>query len=62
MTKLGRFTIDKDGNLFYDDKVFIPAFQLMTEDWTSKFTKDFPNADFQQYLECYKILKQRYEK
>lgn len=60
MTKIGRYTIDKLGNLFYDKDLIIPAYQLFSEDWTEKFTKNYPNADFNQYLECYKILKQKY--
>ena len=60
MTKIGRYTIDADGNLYHANRLIIPAGRLFERDWMAEFFRSNPNANFNQYLECYKILKQRY--
>lgn len=60
MIKVGRYTIDNDGNLYHDRRLIIPAGRLFEKDWTAEFTKTNGNADFKQYLECYKILKNKF--
>ena len=57
MTKIGRYKIDKDGNLYHDRRLVIPAGQVLERDWTAEFFRSNPKADFNHYLECYKILK-----
>ena len=62
MTKIGRYTIDDDGNLYHANRLIIPAGRLFERDWMAEFFRSNPKADFKDFVECYKILKQKYGK
>lgn len=62
MTKIGRYTIDADGNLYHANRLIIAAGRLFERDWTAEFFRSNPKANFKDFIECYKILKQKYEK
>lgn len=61
MTKIGRYTIDADGNLYHAKRLVIPAGQLFERDWTAEFFRSNPKASFKDFIQCYKILKQKYK-
>jgi hypothetical protein len=60
MVKIGRYTIDDQGNLLYDRRVIIPKGDMFKKDWTFEFTKATPMADFKDYLKAYKLLRSMY--